>query len=123
VSGKVTTLRVLPDSKVEVSQQGSGKMLGSEITEISTFSSTMRPNGTAYGEGQSIRMLSDGGSAEFKGTGVGKPSGRGWRWSYGGTFQTVTSQKLGRLLDIYIVGEYNADENGNYQSKEWEWKY
>jgi hypothetical protein len=123
--GKVISLRVLPDGKVEVSLQGSGRLLGSEITDITTFSSAMRPNGTAYGEGQTILMLSDGGgSAEFKGTGVGKPTGRGgWRYSYGGAFQTITSQKLGRLLDVYIVGEYNADENGNYQWKDWEWKY
>jgi hypothetical protein len=105
--GKVTSLRVLPDRKVEVSLQGSGKLLGSEIADITTFSSAMRPNGTAYGEGQTILMLSDGGggSAEFKGTGVGKTIAWGWRYSYGGAFQTVTSQKLGRLLDVYIVGE------------------
>jgi hypothetical protein len=124
VSGKITSLRVLPDGKVEVSQQGSGKLLGSEITEITTFSSAMRPNGTAYGEGQTIYMLSDGGLAEFKGTGVGKPTGRGgWRYSFGGAFQNIASQKLGRLLDVYTVGEYNADENQNYQVKMWEWKY
>jgi hypothetical protein len=124
VHGKTTSQRVLPDGKVEVSQQGSGKLLGSEITEITTFSSVMRPNGTANDEGQTIRMLSDGsGSAEFKATGVGKQIARGWRYSYGGTFHNITSQKLGRLLDVYIVGEYNSDEDGNYQCKEWEWKY
>lgn len=122
--GKVTNLRVVPDGKVEVSLQGSGKLLGSEVTDITTFSSTMRPNGTAHGEGQTILMLSDGGSATWKGSGVGKPTGQGgWKYSFGGAFQTITSQKLGRLLDVYIVGEYNADENGNYQWKAWEWKY
>jgi hypothetical protein len=125
VRGKVTNLRALPDGKVEVSLQGSGKLLGSEITDITTFSSAMRSNGAAYGEGQAILMLRDGGgSAEFKGTGIGKPTGQGgWRYSYGGTFHTVTSQKLVRLLDVYVVGEYNSDENGNYQWKLWEWKY
>src|SRR6266540_750012 len=50
--GKVASLRAVPDGKVEVSLQGSGKLLGSEVTDITTFSSTMRPNGAAYGEGQ-----------------------------------------------------------------------
>jgi hypothetical protein len=122
--GKVANLRVVPDGKVEVSLQGSGKLLGSEAIDITTFSSIMRPNGTAYGEGQTILMLNDSGSATWKGSGVGKPTGQGgWRYSFGGSFQTITSQKLGRLLDVYIVGEYEADADGNYQWKEWEWKY
>jgi hypothetical protein len=125
VRGKVTNLRALPDGKVEVSLQGSGKLLGREITDITTFSSVMRSNGTAYGDGQAILMLREEvGSAEFKGTGIGKPTGHGgWRYSYGGTFHIITSEKLGRLLDVYVVGEYNSDENGNYQWKLWEWKY
>jgi hypothetical protein len=123
VRGKITTMRVLPDGKMEVSQQGTGKLLGSEITEVVTYQPTMRSNGTAYGEAQQIIMSSDG-SAVWKGSGVGKPTGRGgWKYAYAGAFQTVASQKLGRLLDVYIVGEYDVDENGNYQWKAWEWKY
>jgi hypothetical protein len=121
--GKITAMRVLPDGKMEVSQQGTGKLLGSEITEVVTYQPTMRSNGTAYGEAQQIIMSSDG-SAVWKGSGVGKPTGRGgWKYAYAGAFQTVASQKLGRLLDVYIVGEYDVDENGNYQWKAWEWKY
>jgi hypothetical protein len=123
VRGKITAMRVLPDGKMEVSQQGTGKLLGSEITEVVTYQPTMRSNGTAYGEAQQIIMSSDG-SAVWKGSGVGKPTGRGgWKYAYAGAFQTVASQKLGRLLDVYIVGEYDVDENGNYQWKAWEWKY
>jgi hypothetical protein len=127
VRGKVTAMRVLPDGKMEVSQQGNGKLLGSEITEVVTYQTTMRPNGTGYGEGQQIIMSADG-SAVWKGSGVGKPTGGqggggGWKYAYGGAFQTVASQKWGRLLDVYIVGEYDVDENGNYHWKGWEWKY
>jgi hypothetical protein len=124
VSGKVTSTRVLPDGKMEVSQQGTGKLLGSEITEVVTFQTATRPNGTAYGEGHQIIMSSDG-SAVWKGSGVGKPTGRsgGWKYAYAGAFQSISSQKWGRLLDVYIVGEYNVDENGNYHWKAWEWKY
>ena len=123
VRGKVTAMRVLPDGKMEVSQQGTGKLLGSEITEVVTYWIAVRPNGTAYAEGQQIIMSSDG-SAVWKGSGVGKPTGQGgWKYAYAGAFQTVASQKLGRLLDVHIVGEYDVDENGNYHWKGWEWKY
>jgi len=31
--GRITTMRLLPDGKMEVSQQGTGKLLGSEISD------------------------------------------------------------------------------------------
>jgi hypothetical protein len=34
--GKITTMGVLPDDKMEVSQQGTGNLLGSEISDIAT---------------------------------------------------------------------------------------
>jgi hypothetical protein len=43
--GKVTTMRVLPDDKMEVSQQGTGKLIGSEITDVVTYWTVMRPKG------------------------------------------------------------------------------
>jgi hypothetical protein len=54
--GKVTAMRVLPDGKIEVSQQGTCKLLGSEISDMVTYWTTMRPNGTVYGEGQQAFM-------------------------------------------------------------------
>src|SRR5687768_16406453 len=98
--GKITTLRVLPDGKMEVSQLGNGKLLGSEISDAATYWTVMRPNGTAYGEGDQIIMSGDG-SAVWKGSGVGKPIGQGGGWKYAvvGAFQTVASQKWGRLFD------------------------
>jgi hypothetical protein len=124
--GKVTAMRVLSDGKMEVSQQGNGKLLGSEITDTVTYWTVMRPNGTAYGEGHQIIMSSDGSAAVWKGSGVGKPIGQGgggWKYAYAGAFQTVSSQKWGRLLDVYTVGEYDVDQNQNYHWKMWEWKY
>jgi hypothetical protein len=70
-------------------------------------------------------MSSDGGSAVWKGSGVGKPIGQGggWKYAVAGTFQTVVSQKWGRLLDVCTVQEYDVDQNQNYHWKIWEWKY
>jgi hypothetical protein len=126
--GKITTMRVLPDGKMEVSQQGTGKLLGSEISDAATYWTVMRPNGTAYGEGQQAIMSGDG-SAVWKGSGVGKPTigqgggGGGWKYGVVGTFQTIASQRWGRLFDVCTVEEYEVDQNQNYHWKMWEWKY
>ena len=45
--GKVAGLRALGDGIIEVSLQGKGTLLGSEMEDVTTFGSVMRPNGTA----------------------------------------------------------------------------
>lgn len=122
-SGKVAGLKALDNGRIEISLQGMGKLLGSDVTDVVTFWSEMRPNGMVYGEGNSIQMSNDG-MAEWRGSGVGRPTGPGaWKYSYGGLFKNVTSNKWTRLLEVYTVGEYEADANGNYRWKLWEWKY
>jgi hypothetical protein len=121
--GKVAGLRALEDGRIEVTLQGKGKLLGDDIGDVTSFWSEFRPNSTAYGEGHSIQLGSDG-IAEWKGSGVGKPTGPGaWKYAYGGAYRKATSQKWARLLGVYVVGEYQSDAEGNYQWKLWEWKY
>jgi hypothetical protein len=121
--GKVAGLKALGDGKIEVSLQGRGKLLGSDMEDVVTFWSVMRPNGTAYGQGNAIQMSSDG-MAVWQGSGVGRPTGPGaWRYSYGGVYTNATSEKWQRLLNVYTAGEYEDDGNGNYHWKVWEWKY
>ncbi|HEU0143396.1 MAG TPA: hypothetical protein VFQ47_01305 [Nitrososphaera sp.] len=121
--GKVAVLRALGDGIIEVSLQGKGTLLGSEMEDVTTFGSAMRPNGTAYGQGYSIQMSTEG-MAEWRGSGVGKVTAPGaWRYSYGGVYTIATPDKWQRLLNVYTAGEYEADANGNYHWKLWEWKY
>ena len=120
--GKVAVLRALDNGRIEVSLQGTGKILGSDVSDITTFWSEMRPNGTAFGEGNSLQMGMDG-MAEWKGNGVGRMTEQGgWKYAYGGVYHKATSPKWARLLGVYTVGEYEADMNGNYHWKQWEWK-
>lgn len=122
-SGKVAGLRALGDGKIEVSLQGKGRILDTEIEDVTTFWSVMRPNGTAHGQGNSVQMASEG-MAEWHGSGVGRPTGPGvWKYSYGGIYTIVAPQKWQRLLDVYTAGEYENDSNGNYHWKLWEWKF
>jgi hypothetical protein len=121
--GKVAGLRALGDGKMEVSLQGKGTLLGSEREDVTTFWSVMRPSGTAYGRGNSIQMSTEG-MAEWRGSGLGRPTGLGaWKYAYGGVYTIATSEKWQRLLNVYTAGEYEADANGNYHWKLWEWKY
>jgi hypothetical protein len=121
--GKVAGLRALGDGIIEVSLQGKGTLLGSEMEDVTTFGSVMRPNGTAYGQGNSIQMSREG-MAEWRGSGVGRSTGPGaWKYSYGGVYTIATPEKWQRLLNVYTAGEYENDDNGNYHWKLWEWKY
>ncbi len=121
--GKITAQKVLPDGKVEVSFQATGKILGMDETSIVTYSSEMRPDGTLYGEGQGVLMTKDGDTASWKGSGVGKFAGRGGAVSFrGAIYYQTTSPKLSRLNSVAAVFEYETDENGNTHGKSWEWK-
>lgn len=121
--GKVAGLRALGDGIIEVSLQGKGTLLGSEMEDVTTFGSVMRPNGTAYGQGNSIQMSTEG-MAEWRGSGVGKPTGPDvWKYAYGGVYTIATPEKWQRLLNVFTAGEYENDANGNYHWKLWEWKF
>jgi len=121
-SGKMSGQRVLPDGKVEISFQQSGKILGVETTEIGTYTSEMRADDTLFGEGQGVDMTKDGETAMWKGPGVGKFTRPGAISYRGAIYYQTTSKKLARLNGIAIVFEYETDENGNTSGKFWEWK-
>ena len=126
-SSKITGVRVLPSEeqspKVEVSFQGSGKLLGENTTDVGTYWQTVRPGGMLYGEGQVMLMPTSGDMALWSGFGIGRSLGKGLAGTYRccGSIQT-TSQKLARLNSVAAVVEYEVDENENYSYKIWEWK-
>src|SRR4051794_23667295 len=79
VSGRITGSRVITPSagqtRIEVSFQGSGTLLGQDITDIGTYRQTLRPEGVLYGEGDVLYITGDGQSAHWRGFGVGRPTG------------------------------------------------
>jgi hypothetical protein len=126
--GKVTVYRVLPPEggaapKVEVSFQATGTILGVAETDIGTYLSVVRPDGTLFGEGHGILTGQEGESATWIGNGVGRMTGKGsavtWR---GAVYYQTASPKWARLNGIAAVFEYETDETGNTTSKLWEWK-
>jgi len=106
----------------EVSFEDAGQLLGVPTTGMGTYTSTIRPDGSLFGDGQGLNMTQDGETVTWTGTGVGK-FGPGGSVSYRGMlfFQTA-SQKLARLNNACGAFEYEVDASGNTVAKMWEWK-
>ncbi|MCW5805163.1 MAG: hypothetical protein KIT31_22520 [Deltaproteobacteria bacterium] len=127
LAAKVTGTRVIAGeggkTNVEVSFQGTGKILGIDMTEMGTYVSSMRASGTLYGEGQGITISKEGDVARWRGRGVGKPTGKGLgaAYRYSVVYET-DSPRLARLNQCVLVGEWEVDENGNGKGAAWEWK-
>jgi hypothetical protein len=127
--GKVTGTRVLPHEgpgpKVEVSFQGSGKMLGVDETDMGTYWTVVRRHGDGvlYGNGDGVLMTAAGEMVTWTGSGVGRFTGRGPGVTFRGVvYYQTASERLSRLNGLAAVYEYEADENGNIALKVWEWK-
>lgn len=122
--GKRIVRRVLSAEPptAEVSFEDSGTMLGVATTGFGTYTSSVRPDGTAYGEGQGAMMTPDGDMITWKGSGLGK-FGPGGSISYRGIlYYRTASQKLARLNSTCGVFEYEVDPSGATATKVWEWK-
>jgi len=123
--GKRTSRRVLSVSggfTAEVSFESAGKLLGVDTNEIGTYTSSSRPDGTLYGQGQGVVLAADGTSATWQGSGVGKFIGGGAVSYRGSLYFNTSSAKLASLNTMAVVFEYEVDAAGNTKTKGWEWK-
>lgn len=67
-------------------------------------------------------MTANGGSATFRGVGVGhftRPGAVSW---VGSLFYESASEELARLNGIAVLFEYEIDESGKSEGKLYEWK-
>jgi len=123
--GQTTSIRVLPTEttpRLEISFTAQGTLLGEDVTDMGTYISAARPDGTMYGEGQGVMMTAKGEMASWKGQGVGRftrPGAVAWR---GAIYFETTSKKLAKLNGVAVVYEFESDEGGKTESKNWEWK-
>jgi hypothetical protein len=126
VKGKIVVRRVLKpegsEQRVEVSIQGQGKLAGTEVTEIGTYTSSLKPGGFLSGSGQGIMMTKDGGMIAWSGQGVGRFKAQGGVSYRGAVFYETASPMLQQLNGIAVVFEHDTDTSDNYSSKIWEWK-
>ena len=124
-TGKVTLRRVVSvdgGTKIEVTTQSTGKLLGVETRGNTTYCAGIRPDGTLYGEGQGLLIGKGGEQATWKGAGVGRLLDGGAVNYRGAVYYYSESQSFRRLNAVALVFEYSADADGNTKSKLWEWK-
>ena len=86
-TGRVTGVRVLstdgPHVRLEMSLQGQGALLGQPITDFGTYVQTVRPGGVLQGEAHNVMLTASGEAADWLGGGVGRPTGPGFKSTYG----------------------------------------
>ncbi len=121
--GKTTGVRVLSEGKMELSQQGIGKIMGVDASIVTTGVASQMPNGVMMVEANGSTMTMDGDVIMVKIDGIGWMLGKGWKSSYrGASYQMTMSQKLAAMNKIVCVWELESDENGDWVLKLWEWK-
>jgi hypothetical protein len=121
IKGKNTGYRVLPDGKMEVTAQGTGKILGIDVFVLSTSVGMMGANGVFMGETNSLFSTMEGDTVMSKGVAVGFPSGNGGA-TRAASIHMTQSPKLARLNKIVGMHEYETDMQDNFTGKIWEWK-
>ena len=124
-TGKVMVRRVISvegGTKVEVTVQSTGKLLGVETRSNVTYCAGIRPDGSVFGEGQGLLVGKGGEQATWKGAGVGKLLEGGAVSYRGALYYHSDSPNFRRLNAIAVVFEYSADADGNTKNKLWEWK-
>ena len=128
-TGKVSSIRWLPGGdyryvKMEVNLSESGKLLGMDAVNMGTYAVFERVPGQLYGEGQGMLATSDGHTAIWNAHGVGKMTGQGMGASYrfSCAVQAPTTGPLARLNGVLLIGEHEADNDGNTKTTLWEWK-
>jgi hypothetical protein len=127
--GKVTGRRVLPGddyrySKMEITYETEGTLLGLKGANIGTYTVYERVPGQLFGEGRGIVMLETGESAIWSGQGSGTPKGDGMGVKFAAalTFQASGSGKLSALNNVLVVIEHETAGDGSAHSTLFEWK-
>ncbi len=126
VTGNKVGWRVLPPDgqgpRMEISYQGTGKLLGVETVETGTYTAVARPNGTFFAETHGISIASDGGIISWTSQGIGTPDGKGFVSYRGSIFFESTSPAFSRLGTVTGITEFEVREDGPLSGKVWEWK-
>ena len=121
-TGKNTVTRVLPNGKVEVSNEGMGKIMGTDAYLMSTAVGTMA-NGVFTGEVNTLLTTMDGATMNIKGNAVSwpDPQGKGGI-TRAASIQWTQTEKLKPLTKAILLHEYKTDMANNWTGKIWQWK-
>jgi hypothetical protein len=126
LTGKIVGQRVIRrrygELKIEKSMDSKGKILGMDVTFISTVKFRERPQGGMYVEGNGIMMTMKGEKVVLHGSGIsiaGKGPGMSMR---GIRYAQTASPSLNRLNNVALVFEIETMPDGTVHDRMWEWK-
>jgi hypothetical protein len=118
--GKNTVYRVLQNGVLEVSGQGTGKIMGVDAMMLTTSIGVMEA-GIFSGEVNTSISTMDGQSITMQAHAIGYPSGNGGL-SRGASVQTTSSEKFMALNKAILLHEYQTDMTDSWTGKIWMWK-
>jgi hypothetical protein len=124
--GQVIGTRVVSveggSAAVEVTFQGTGTVYGETVTDMGTYLSEMRPDGTLFGGGQGVITTAGGASATWHGEGIGRMTGPGSASYRGAIYYETTSAAFTSLTTVACLFEFDTDESGKVHGTLYEWK-
>ena len=111
---------MLPDGKIETTNQGTGKIMGVSAIIMSTAIGSVE-NGSFVAEINSLISTVMDETGMLKGNSVSGQSEKGILRS-AATYQITKAEKFARLNKMLLLHEYVTDMEGNWKGKIWEWK-
>jgi len=127
LTGKIVGQRVIrrhhfTELTIERSTESKGKILGMDVTFITTVKLRERPQGGMYVEGNGIMMTLNGEKVVLHGSGISIP-GKGPSMNMRGIrYAQTTSPSFSRLNNVALVFEIETTPEGTVHDKMWEWK-
>lgn len=108
--------------RVETSFEALGTLLGIGTSNIGTYESVARPDGTLFGQGQGVIMGLGGEMATWVGQGVGRFTSEGGVSFRGAIYYQSASPAWVRLNNVAVIFEHEVDAKGDTRDVAWEWK-
>ena len=121
-SGKLVTIRGLPDGKFETTFRGNGTFLGQPIKDTGTIVVETLQNGASRLEG-TVTLVAKGGVTTWTGFAIAKNEGLTFpaaNFAPAGEFRFATGT-FASLIDVVVCCEYHVDEDENYNWVCYEW--
>lgn len=125
-TGKVAGIRVIStegqETKLEVSLQGQGTLLGQAIADFGTLVQSVRSGAVLSGDAHHVMMTANGEAADWSGGGVGQRTGTGFKSTWGGYGRFDSPHgALEPLEAVVTVIEFDVEEDGSYRWRMWTW--
>ena len=125
-TGKVAGIRVVSvegqETKLEVSLRGEGTLLGQPIADFGTLLQSVRPGAFLRGDAHHVMITASGDIGDWFGGGVGRPTGPGFKSSWGGYGRFESSPGALTPLESAVTAiEFEVEEDGSYRWQMWAW--